>query len=135
MIRNFCLLITLLLGIVTSCSAELVKFTENYKVGYKNIQGAVIVSPIYDAGSDFEHGLALVVYNNKRGFIDERGIEVIQLLYEDATMFDVETGLACVKYAGKYGYINQKGEWIIQPHFANASGFTNARAKVLINNL
>lgn len=34
---------------------KLVKLTQNYKVGYKNIQGEVIVPSIYDAGSEFEN--------------------------------------------------------------------------------
>ena len=54
-------------------SQDLVRFYENGKVGYKTAGSAVIVAPIYDAGSDFFEGYALVLQQNKRGFIDETG--------------------------------------------------------------
>jgi WG containing repeat len=111
---------------------NLIRFYENAKVGFKNENNEIVVKPIYAAGSEFENGIALVVYNNKRGYIDGSGKEIISLLYDDATMFS-EEGLAAVKFAGKYGYINKKGEWIIQPIFENGYIFTEGLARVMKN--
>jgi WG containing repeat len=124
----------LLFGTFSTQAQSLTRFYENYKVGYKNSRDEIVVKPIYEAGSKMENGFALVVYNNKRGFIDASGKEVIPLLYDDATMFSQE-GLAAVQFAGKYGYINTKGEWMIQPIFDNAFGFSEGLARVMKNNL
>ncbi len=127
---------TVALFLITSLSAfanNLVKFYENYKVGYKNEIGQIIVNAIYEAGSDFNDGYALVIYNGKRGYIDASGKEFISLLYDDATLFSDE-GIATVKFAGKYGFINKRGEWIIQPVYENAYMFSNGLARIVKDN-
>jgi len=85
-----------------------VRFYQNSKCGYKDKNtGTIIVSPIYYAGSDFFEDIALVVKDNKRGYIDKKGNIVIPLIYEDASVFF--SGLARVTLNHKSGYIRKDG--------------------------
>lgn len=109
---------------------SLVKFTQNYKVGYKNIQGEVIVPNIYDAGSEFENGYAIVLRGPKRGYINRLGQETIIPKYQDASPFYF--GLACVKKDGLYGYIDTNENWIIINKYQNAFSFYEGVARVMV---
>ena len=64
----------------------------------------------YDKAWSFSEGLANVKLNDKWGFIDKTGKEVIPIKYDDAYSFS--RGLALVKLEGKYFYINPKGECV-----------------------
>ena len=62
----------------------------------------------YDDADSFSEGLATVKLNDKYGFIDKTGKEVIPIKYDYAEGFS--EGLAQVKLNNKWFYINQKGE-------------------------
>jgi hypothetical protein len=118
-----------LLGLAPAGNAQLTRYQENYKVGYRDAQDGVIVPAMYDAGSDMTEGFAVVMRGSERGYIDVRGREVITCRYQDASPF--VHGLACVEQNGKWGFINTKGEWAIPPFFDNAFSFKNGLARVL----
>ena len=61
----------------------------------------------YDWKDTYHEGLAIVKLNNKYGFIDKTGKEVIPIKYDHAYGFSI--GLALVKLEGKWFYINPKG--------------------------
>ena len=111
-----------LLMLADACGQHVSRFYQDGKVGYKDQEKNILVYPTYDAGSDFSDGMAMVVKNEKRGYINTVGQEVIPLIYDDATLF--VNGVACVKYAGRYGYINKEALWVIQPIFENAFAFS-----------
>ena len=69
----------LLFFITNVHSQNLIRFYQNAKVGYKDAQGNVIVQPNYYAGSEFKDGVALVLQNNKRGYINNKGEESFHL--------------------------------------------------------
>jgi hypothetical protein len=123
------LAILVLISIQTQAQ-NLVRFYEKAKVGYK-LNNEIIVKPIYEAGSEMQDGIAIVVYNNKKGFINNKGQEFISCIYSDASQFC--NGMAAVAFAGKYGYINKKGEWLIQPLFEKAFDFSDGKACVMRN--
>ncbi len=60
----------------------------------------------------FEEGFAAVKINDKWGFIDTNGIEVIPAKYDDVSKF--HNGFAAVKINDKWGVINKEGKEIIQ---------------------
>ena len=62
----------------------------------------------YDFVDKISEGLAVVVKDNKYGFINSRGVEVITPQFEYAGSFS--NGLADVSLKYKRGYINKKGE-------------------------
>ncbi|MFN9320483.1 MAG: WG repeat-containing protein [Chitinophagales bacterium] len=133
----YSVLLTILAGSMRSQQSivkesVLIKFTQDYKVGYKNERGVVIVPNKYTAGSDFENGFAIILAGDKRGYLDKYGNEAIPPQYQDASPFYY--GLACVKKDGLYGYINPQNEWVIKNTFQNAFSFYEGVARVMVNN-
>jgi hypothetical protein len=126
---RFHLLILLVLGCSFSCGAQLIRYQDHYKVGYKSSSGKVIVRAVYDAGSDMSDGFAVVMRGALRGYIDARGKEVIACQYGEASPF--VHGLACVQQNGSWGFINTSGAWAIQPQFDNAFSYKSGLARVL----
>ena len=63
---------------------------------------------MYDWVGDFSEGLATVKLNDKYGYIDKTGREVIPCKYDDAWNFS--EGFAKVALNGKYGYIDETGK-------------------------
>ena len=63
----------------------------------------------YEAG--IEDGTFAIKKDNKYGFIDYNGNEIIKPQYEDYCAF--KNGYACVKKSGKWGFINKNNEVVI----------------------
>ena len=80
------------------------RFYENAKCGYLNSSNELVLAPIYDAGSDFKQGLAIVMKQNKRAFINEQGVFITGFDFDDAGL--PSDGLCKVLKNGKYGFIN-----------------------------
>lgn len=113
-------------------SSGIERFYEAGKVGYRFAENKTIISPaVYDAGGDFQQGRALVIQNNKRGFINSGGIAVIPLRYDDAGSFF--EGLARVKENGRYGYIDTNGTVIIPFTYELAYDFAEGHAVIQIS--
>ena len=66
--------------------------------------------------------------NNKWGFINEFGEEMIKPEFEEASLFS--EGLAAVSVNGKYGYVNKSGKKTIDFMFLDAEPFINGSAIV-----
>ena len=76
----------------------------------------------------FSEGLVRVKQNDKVGFIDKAGRQVIPPRYENAQPFS--EGLAAVKIEGKYGYIDRSGKMVIPPRFKDAGPFSEGLALI-----
>ena len=81
----------------------------------------VVTLSKYDDVWDFSEGLARVKLNNKWGFIDKTGKEVIPLIYDEVR--DFSEGLACVKLNSKYGFIDGKGKEVVPFMYDYARSF------------
>ena len=80
----------------------------------------------------FINGLAIVKINNKYGFINSIGEEVVTCKYDEASFFN--NGLARVKSNDKYGFVNAKGEEIIPCIYDVAQDFgDDGLAGVVLN--
>ena len=102
-------------------------YKENF--GYINISGDMVVDDIYDYGSAFNSGYALVLDDSTFYYINRNGDPVdFPFTIEDAKGFS--EGLACVKNNDKWGYINTIGNWIIEPKYIHTGSFSNGRAWV-----
>lgn len=66
----------------------------------------------YDEAGIFTFGLAPVSKNNKWGFIDENGVVVIPMLYDEVQYF-TQNNLSAVTKNGKSGFIDKHGREII----------------------
>ena len=62
----------------------------------------------YERLFEFKEDLGMVIYNNKFGFINKEGYEVIKPEYDDARSF--KEGRAAVKKANKWFFINKYNE-------------------------
>ena len=65
----------------------------------------------YDDVKNYQHGLAAVNFNEKWGFIDTTGKEVIEVKYD--YVGDFCEGFALVKLNGKWGCVDQTGNVVI----------------------
>ena len=81
----------------------------NYKYGFIDKSGTLVIPCKYEDAESFSEGLAEVKLNGKYGFIDKTGAEVIPCKYDIIDYF--KSGLASVKLNGKDGYITQTGIW------------------------
>lgn len=106
----------------------------DYKVGYINETGEVVIPPRFDAARDFSDGLAYVEAPGFRGFIDRAGKRVIKI--DDALMAnDFHEGLAAVGarewWKGRsWGYIDRSGRLIIGRQYSFADDFSEGLAGV-----
>jgi len=117
------------------------KTKDEVKYGFIDDNGEVIVEPIYDdtrfyvgasmGSSGFSEGLAPVKLKDKWGYINSKGVKIIDFKYEEAGLFN--DGLAYVKIDGKYGYINKQGTMVIQPQYSKAFEFHKGVAVAQIN--
>lgn len=85
----------------------------------------------YDIVDDFREGLALVRLNDKYGFVDKTGKEVIPLKYEYAYSF--REGLSKVRLNGKYGFVDKTGKEIVPQKYDFVDFFPEDLARVKIN--
>ncbi len=69
--------------------------------------------------------------NEKYGYIDKNGKEVIKCQYEYG--FDFSEGFALVRRNGKYGYIDRTGKEVIACRYDRTSDFHDGFAFVEIN--
>lgn len=85
----------------------------------------------YDYISPFSNGLAAVMEDNKWGYIDKYGIQVINSDYESVKAFN-ESGYAPVKKEGKWGFIDKKGKKVIDFEYDEVGSFTFADNSLLL---
>ena len=82
----------------------------------------------YDYITKFNETLICVLKDDKYGFINKEGKEVVRPIYNWAD--DFSEGLACVEKDGKYGFINKDGEEVVKPIYDWAADFSKGLARV-----
>lgn len=80
---------------------------QNGKAGYK-IGSEWVISPIYEFGSDFRNGFAMVRLNGKFGFIDTSGKIVVKCIYDAGTLYN-EQGIASGMLNGERFFFDTLG--------------------------
>ena len=89
---------------------HIIPFLFEYKWGYKDIEGNVVVEPMWDYADNFYEGFA-VVRNDKGlyGYIDSEGQLSIKCQFKEAMKF--VNGIALIQTSdGRWEHINCKGE-------------------------
>ena len=86
----------------------------------------------YDLVYPFTGGIAKVETNDKYGFIDHTGKEVVPLKYDDVG--EPLEGLIAVELSGNWGYIDKAGEIIIPCIYEEAFCFSEGLSAVKLNN-
>lgn len=86
----------------------------------------------YDLVFNFHDGLAEVQLNDKYGYVNTEGVEVVPPKYDYIYAFT--DGLAKVSLDDKYGFIDKNGKEIVEPKYSRAYNFeTNGLAEVSVN--
>lgn len=84
-------------------------------IGYINKKGEFVIKPIYDEAKPFENGLGKVGRNNKEGYVNRAGEEVIPVKY-DYVYFENDSLINCSDrsdgitdyYTNKQGIVNKQ---------------------------
>lgn len=92
-----------------------------YKWGYINTDGKIVVPLKYDEAQDFSNGLACVSLNGKSGFINRNGKVMVPFIWDAADSFS--EGLAVVEKNGKSGCIDTTGKIVLALKYANLHQF------------
>lgn len=90
--------------------------------------GNVINKKGYEYVCDFCEGMARVIKDDKRGFINRQGREVISCKYEKAK--DFCEGMSRVMQKGKYGFIDKLGNLSVPCKYEDANDFCEGLARV-----
>lgn len=122
------LIIALLFTSITSQAQDSLEFAQVY---YKNAwhiidkQGNFILNQGYGVGMHqnlcFTDNLAMSIKDNKVGFIDFKGNQIIPNKFDAAHCF--VSGYAPVAVENKWGIIDRKGKFIIEPAYDYSGSF------------
>lgn len=126
-------------------SFKMKTYEQNGKIGLLDDKGRKITAAKYDQeiyNQDsiylgtftpiFNEGLCSVYINQKVGFIDKNGKEVIPIEFSNVHEFTVE-GLAAVEKDGKWGFVNKKGKQTIPIIYNKVFDFEKGKALVILD--
>lgn len=139
--------------ITTTKNKKLLPINNNSLYGFSDQNNNIIIPAIYNEVSSFSEGLAAVKLNEKWGYINEKGEEVIPFIYDgvipaggyinnddtevrfykhssNSNFFD---GLAIVRLNNKLGCIDKTGAIIAPIKYDYFSSFTEGLAIVRFN--
>lgn len=88
---------------------------KNGKTGFRDLDGKIVIEPIYDMAEMFSEGFSAVQVGDKWGLIDESGKYIIEPKFE--YLGSVHSGLASFRANDKYGFVDIKGQEKIKPQF------------------
>ncbi len=106
---------------------------KNYKWGFVDKTGKLVIDCKFSTTGNFSNGLAWVKENNLYGFIDKTGNMVIPAKYNSLSNFS-DDGITFVKLNDKYGYINKQGEAITGFDYTQANKFSSGIAVAIKDN-
>src|SRR5829696_2738433 len=125
---------------VTTSAQNVTPFYQNGVSGYKDAAtGQVVIPAKYRSAStmlplgrssDF---YAVVSFEGKFGYINQRGELLIPFIYDAANIFT--EGIARVKLNGKYGFINTKNETVIPFEYEYAGKVSSGMARIQKNGM
>jgi|GEM_PF-3335716 len=103
------------------------------RTGYIDETGAVVIPAIFYVGLSFSEGLAHVVGDGFRGYVDRSGQIAIKLNDDDDESGDFHEGLAAVGNRKHWGYIDRSGRTVIKREYEFAGDFSEGLAAVVVD--
>jgi hypothetical protein len=88
---------------------------KNGKIGFRDLNGKIVIDPIYESAEMFSEGFSAVKIGEKWGLIDESGKYIIEPKFE--YLGSIHSGLASFRDNNKYGFVDSTGLEIIKPQF------------------
>lgn len=117
---------------------NLLTYEQNEKVGLINLEGEVIVKPIYESieGLPYKEGELLVQLEGKYGVINNKGNYLVDPEYDQINVDNYTTEEEGYKRAGyivsnttengyRYGYVDVDGDVLLQPEYTELSRIIN----------
>ena len=113
----------------------LIQRSSDFRLGYMDLEGRVVIPPRFFAAGHFSEGLAPAreSVSDGYGYIDQQGRQVIGPGFDAALPF--AESFAPVRVGGRWGYIGRDGAFRIQPRFDDAFAFSEGRARVIADGL
>jgi hypothetical protein len=96
-----------------------------------DMDGNMVIAPVYDYIGQPEIGICLVRRDGKYGYVKTDGTVLVEPTYEKAGNFAFETAAVCVN--GKWGFIDKTGKMVIEPQFEEQPRFCEGVAAVKID--
>ncbi len=100
-------------GLAVQGISESNKFAQVF--GYIDKNGKWVIQPKYDDAEKFENGVAKVVLNNKYGYINTKGIQIIPCEYDKYGGYFVNDSIIQIKKGGVDYYFNLQGIPVVNP--------------------
>ena len=128
---NFFHLYILAWALIAPCSLlgqERYPFPKENRIGFVDVNGTLVIPPVFYAAGQFSEGLAPARTDGLYGFIDSTGNWAIAPQYAYATHFKGGFALAC--NGDMPFYINKKGEKALQIQFPKMGLFIDGCAWV-----
>lgn len=91
------------------------KISRDFKWGFMNGRGEIIIEPIYEEIRDFHKGLAAVKIDGRWGYIDINGDFVIEPVWEKVDDFRIS--MARVTIDGKTGLVDSTGRYVLAARY------------------
>jgi hypothetical protein len=88
------------------------QFMKNEKTGFRDLNGKIVIEPVYDHAEMFSEGYSAVEIDQKWGMIDEKGRMVIEPAYD--YLGSMHEGLIYYRVNEKTGFINIFGKIIFE---------------------
>jgi len=108
------------------------QFQKNGKTGFRDLDGNIVLEPIYDSAELFSEGFSAVQIDRKWGLIDKTGKYRIKPKFE--FLGGVHEGLAAYRDSGKYGFVVIQGNEKIKPRFDWVGEFSEGLCAVRKDN-
>lgn len=94
-----------------------IKTVSHEGIGYLNINGDVVLNPVYEELHPFgelKPEVAIIVQDGKTGLINRNGEIIVEPDYDSITNADAfNVNWLMVSLSGEYGFINLKGEIVV----------------------
>ena len=102
-------------------SDSLLVFRDSILYGIKTLHDKIIVKPMYENISPLHNGRAIVIYNNKLGYLNESGAKVIKPMFDAIPNYlqlcVFHEQYAKVRIKGKYALIDKNGKYLLNPEY------------------
>jgi hypothetical protein len=113
---------------VYDASEGLMRFKKNFRTGYLNSQGEIVISPEFEQGWDFKGWTARVRINEKEGLIDTTGQMILPAEFD--RLHDPDQGWVPVKKGALHYYVNLYSKTTLKDDWSHVDGFHHGSAIV-----
>lgn len=102
-------------SLIRTCIDGKIPVRKNNKFGYIDIEGNILLEPVYDSVPTYTDGVFTIEQDERIGYADADGSIFLPPQYKHAGIFS--HGLAPVASGEYWGFIDRSGEFVIQPQF------------------